>query len=59
MKVYVTILLLFVYQLNQAQDFSAEQYKEANTAQSVPYLTETEKEAILYVNLARLYFYFL
>jgi hypothetical protein len=55
MKVYVTILLLYVYQLNHAQDFSAEQYKEANTAQSVPYLTETEKEAILYVNLARLY----
>jgi len=55
MKVYLTVLFLFVYQLIYAQDFSTEQYKEANTAISISYLTKIEKDAIMYLNLARLY----
>ena len=38
-----------------AQDWSDEELFRANTAAHCPYLTELEKEALLYVNLARMY----
>ena len=55
MKVNLTILFFFAYQLICAQDFTAEQFKKANTAISISYLTEIEKDAIMFLNLARLY----
>lgn len=42
-------------QFISAQEFTVDQYRKANTANEVSFLTIVEKEAIMYINLARLY----
>ncbi|MFN8206184.1 MAG: CAP domain-containing protein [Bacteroidales bacterium] len=52
------ILLLLLTSFSQgivAQQWSSEQLKSANTTAAISYLSQVEKEAILYINLARLY----
>ena len=55
MKIYLFFLFLMVYHVSSAQEFTTEQIEIANTAKSISYLTEIEKDAILYLNLARLF----
>ena len=38
-----------------AQSWSTEQLQNANTAKNISYLTNAERDAIMYINLARLY----
>ena len=38
-----------------AQQWSIEQLEQANTAKDVAYLTQAERDAIMYINLARLF----
>jgi uncharacterized protein YkwD len=53
------ILILFLAILGSAnlfaQNWTTEQLENANTAKDITYLTKEEKEAIKYLNLARLY----
>jgi uncharacterized protein YkwD len=56
MKKY--ILLVFsciVFTHAFAESWSAEQLANANTASAINYLTQAEKDAIMYINLARLF----
>ncbi len=55
MKQLIFLLLLFVYSNINAQTWTAEQLNAANTAKEITYLNQQEKDAILYINLARLY----
>jgi hypothetical protein len=55
MRTYLTITCLFIYTLTWSQEFTLEQYQKASTADSISYLTKIEKEAIMYLNLARMY----
>jgi len=50
-------LLLWVLQVlpAHAQSWSAEQLELANTASDADYLTQDEKDAVLYINLCRMY----
>lgn len=48
-------VLLLLSVCCSAQEWSEEQLDEANTAADISYLTGTEKEVILYINLCRLY----
>ncbi len=55
----IRILFLFTFNLMlipiYAQNWTNEQLEKANTARNVSYLTNTEKECIMYINLCRLY----
>lgn len=56
MKKQISVLLLFFFTLTfSAQGWTESQLAKANTAKNSSYLTEAEREAILYINLARLY----
>lgn len=55
MKTVISIILILTSILSIAQEWKKEQLSNANTAANVSYLTKTEKETILYLNLARLY----
>ena len=59
MKKIITIscALLFLVQFSilNAQNWTTAQIEKANTAKNIEYLTTTEKECILYINLCRLY----
>lgn len=50
-------VLLFLIQFSNAvaQNWTSNQIERANTAKNVAYLTNVEKECILYINLCRLY----
>jgi hypothetical protein len=50
----LSTLLLFA-NCSFSQEWTDEQLEEANTAASVKYLTDAEKEVIQYINLCRLY----
>jgi hypothetical protein len=41
--------------IGHAQQWSVEQLKKANTAEFATYMTQTERDVIKYINLARLY----
>ena len=55
----IRLLLLLVFITNfsfvSAQTWTSAQLEKANTAKNSTYLTEVEKETILYINLCRLY----
>jgi uncharacterized protein YkwD len=59
MKKIITIscalLLLVQFSIVNAQNWTTAQIEKANTAKNIEYLTTTEKECILYINLCRLY----
>ena len=59
MKKIITIscalLFLFQFSIVNAQNWTTAQIERANTAKNIEYLTTTEKECILYINLCRLY----
>ncbi len=55
MKTILTLFICLSACISQAQSWTAAQLKAANTAKDIKYLNETEKEAIRYINLARLY----
>ena len=56
MKQLFFIALFFLYsQVALAQDWIIQEFETANTAKDVEILTYEEKEAIRYINLARLY----
>lgn len=54
-KSFLLILFSFLFQSLFAQSWSAEQLSKANTAKDIDYLTQAEKDAIMYINLARLF----
>jgi hypothetical protein len=54
-KYAVLHLILLLGYISYAQDWTEEQLKNANTAADIEYLTDVEKDAIKYINLARLY----
>jgi len=49
------ICLICCYHISLAQTWTKEQLAKANTAGQITYLSVIEKEAIMYINLARLY----
>lgn len=49
------LILIFSGIYLNAQTWTKEQLAKANTAQKITYLTTVEKEAIMYINLARLF----
>lgn len=55
MKIVLILLSIVSSFLLPAQEWKKEQLHKANTAADINYLTESEKETILYLNLARLY----
>jgi hypothetical protein len=56
LSIIIFFVLLCLKTINaQNQDFRIEQHQIANTADTISYLTLIEKEAIKYLNLARLY----
>ncbi len=56
-KIAILYLLLIAVQFSiaNAQSWTTAQIEKANTAKDIEYLTATEKECILYINLCRLY----
>jgi hypothetical protein len=55
MKKYFLILFLVFYASTHAQSWTSAQLAQANTAANVAYLSNVEKECIMYINLCRLY----
>lgn len=57
MKAWVALILLLVLSCSglRAEGWSSEELRMASTAASVDYLTQEEKNVVMYVNLARLY----
>lgn len=56
MKRYTYLLFLLAYSITvSAQGWTNEQLNNANTASEINHLTSVEKDAIKYINLARLY----
>jgi uncharacterized protein YkwD len=51
----LTLLILFIASISNAQKWTKAQLDLANTAKNITYLTKVEKEAILYINLCRLF----
>lgn len=54
-KISLLLLFLIITAPCFAQTWTTAQLDAANTAKDVAYLTDVEKEAIMYINLARLY----
>jgi len=54
-KSLATLTLLVISFCAAAQSWTAEQKAAASTAANADYLTQAEKDAIMYINLARLY----
>jgi uncharacterized protein YkwD len=55
MKSFVLLILLSLNYNVYAQTWTPEQLNQANTAKEITYLNQAEKEAVMYINLARLY----
>jgi len=56
MKCLLACLSVFLIGIPlSSQTWSTEQLNKANTAKDISYLTEAERDAIMYINLARLY----
>jgi len=55
MKYYLIALFLVVASQLYAQAWTQDQLSKANTAADIEYLSQVEKDVILYINLARLY----
>jgi len=51
----ITCLFICIFQIGYAQKWTDEQLKKANTAELATYMTQTERDVIKYMNLARLY----
>jgi hypothetical protein len=51
----IVFFFTFVCALGISQTWSEEQLSNANTVKDIDCLTDSEKEAIVYINLARLY----
>lgn len=54
----ILIIILFISKFSypaSSQFWNPEQIQKANTAKDISYLTDDEKEIVLYINLARLY----
>lgn len=54
-KTFFLLILLTASVSAISQGWTKSQLAKANTAINIPYLTKTEKEAILYINLCRLF----
>jgi hypothetical protein len=54
-NVMVSLLACFIYVSSLAQTWTEEERKKANTCRDIDGLEDNEKEAIMYINLARLY----
>ncbi len=54
-RLFILILFIISAISASAQSWTAEQLSNANTAKDIAYLTQAEKDAIMYINLARLY----
>src|SRR5438552_1341912 len=56
-KLICLFLVAFTLQVNgqTISTWTAEQVANASTANEITYLTSVEKEAVMYINLARLY----
>jgi len=57
MKLYNFIFFLFLLTstIVNAQSWTPQQLKKANTAEHATYMNQTERDVIMYINLARLY----
>ena len=51
----LTLLILLISFTNFAQTWTKEELTKANTLAKIADLTEVEKEAVMYINLARMY----
>lgn len=51
----ITLLILLISFTNFAQTWTKEELTKANTLAKIADLTEVEKEAVMYINLARMY----
>lgn len=51
----ITLLILLISFTNFAQTWTKEELTKANTLAKITDLTEVEKEAVMYINLARMY----
>lgn len=51
----ITLLILLISFTNFAQTWTNEELTKANTLAKITDLTEVEKEAVMYINLARMY----
>ncbi|MEO7523834.1 MAG: CAP domain-containing protein [Ferruginibacter sp.] len=54
-KIPLSLFILFVHITGFSQDWSEDQLTKANTAADIQFLSADEQEAIMYVNLARLF----
>ena len=54
-KPIILILLIAIGYTAYAQNWTNKQIAMANTAKNIEYITKVERDAILYINLARLY----
>ena len=56
-RISILCLMLLLIQFSNAiaQNWTSTQIEKANTAKDITYLTNVEKECILYINLCRLY----
>lgn len=54
-KTVLLLALLTAFISSFSQNWTKTQLEKANTAKDIPYLTKTEKEAIMYINLCRLF----
>ena len=55
MRTILLIGLLFVNGISFSQKWTKQQLDSANTAKNINYLSQIEKDIIMYINLARLY----
>jgi hypothetical protein len=54
-KVVILIAVFFFIANGYSQSWTNEQLEKANTAKDIEYLSQPERDAIMYINLARLY----
>jgi uncharacterized protein YkwD len=55
MKPFIFLFLLIFQNSFYGQAWTTEQLNAANTAKEITYLNQAEKDAVMYINLARLY----
>jgi hypothetical protein len=55
MKLFFCLVLLTISMCSFSQGWTRAQLDKANTAKNILYLTKTEKDAIMYLNLCRLF----
>lgn len=54
-KYFISFTLLLSFSLAGAQAWTAQELDKANTAKNVVLLTQVEKDALMYINLCRMY----